>query len=519
MKVITYDVGTTGFKTAMFEISSEEGIRLVADAVGHYKLTILPNGGTEQDPEDWWRAMCSGTNEVLEKSGVPASEVKGISFCSQVGTLVMVDEHGNALRPAMNIMDTRATAQFGRIMGSGVKVEGLNAKRLLTFLRITGLASTSAKDSVWRYLWVKENEPEIFSCTYKWIDTKEYLIFRATGKLMASRDDAYMTFLYDYKKKEWSRELCRMTGVNMDHLPEVCDSTAVVGELLEGPAKELGLEPGTAVVSGGTDISLCQVGAGAVRPGDVSICGGTSGWVCTTVDKMTVDVASGIGSVVCADPRTLLYTADCETTGKCLEWAKERLQGTPFDSYREMFDAVERAPAGSHNVVFSPWMHGNRCPFEDPLSRGVFFNVDVNCHSSDLIRAVVEGVAMHMRWLLETSERNVKTNPALRFVGGIARTPVVGQIMADVTKRTIEVPEVPEQSGTAGAAAVLAVAFGMLDSIQDVREIIKIRDRFEPDEANIRVYDRIFPVFKELYKANKKAYQTLNGQEPGAAGE
>lgn len=519
MKVITYDVGTTGFKTAMFEISSEEGIRLVADAVGHYKLTILPNGGTEQDPEDWWRAMCSGTHEVLEKSGVHASEIKGISFCSQVGTLVMVDEHGNALRPAMNIMDTRATAQFDRVMGSGVKVEGLNAKRLLTFLRITGLASTSAKDSVWRYLWVKENEPEIFSRTHKWIDTKEYLILRATGKLMASRDDAYMTFLYDYKKKEWSRDLCRMTGVNMKHLPEVCDSTAIVGELQEGPAAELGLLPGTAVVSGGTDISLCQVGAGAVHTGDVSICGGTSGWVCTTVDKMTVDVASGIGSVVCADPATLLYTADCETAGKCLEWAKERLQGTPFDSYREMFDAVERAPAGSHDVVFSPWMHRNRCPFEDPLSRGVFFNVDVNCHSSDLIRAVVEGVAMHMRWLLETSERNVKTNPALRFVGGIARTPVVGQIMADVTKRVIEVPDAPEQCGTAGAAAVLAVAFGMLNSIQDVRDIINVKYRYEPDEANGKVYDRIFPVFKSLYKANKRSFQVLNGQEPGAAGE
>ncbi len=462
--------------------------------------------------------MCSGTHEVLEKSGVHASEIKGISFCSQVGTLVMVDEHGNALRPAMNIMDTRATAQFDRVMGSGVKVEGLNAKRLLTFLRITGLASTSAKDSVWRYLWVKENEPEIFSRTHKWIDTKEYLILRATGKLMASRDDAYMTFLYDYKKKEWSRDLCRMTGVDMKHLPEVCDSTAIVGELQEGPAAELGLLPGTAVVSGGTDISLCQVGAGAVHTGDVSICGGTSGWVCTTVDKMTVDVASGIGSVVCADPATLLYTADCETAGKCLEWAKERLQGTPFDSYREMFDAVERAPAGSHDVVFSPWMYGNRCPFEDPLSRGVFFN-DVNCHSSDLIRAVVEGVAMHMRWLLETSERNVKTNPALRFVGGIARTPVVGQIMADVTKRVIEVPDAPEQCGTAGAAAVLAVAFGMLNSIQDVRDIINVKHRYEPDEANGKVYDRIFPVFKSLYKANKRSFQVLNGQEPGTAGE
>lgn len=113
----------------------------------------------------------------------------------------------------------------------------------------------------------------------------------------------------------------------------------------------------------------------------------------------------------------------------------------------------------------------------------------------------------------------MKTNPALRFVGGIARTPVVGQIMADVTKRVIEVPDAPEQCGTAGAAAVLAVAFGMLDSIQDVRDIINVKYRYEPDEANGKIYDRIFPVFKSLYKANKRSFQVLNGQEPGAAGE
>ncbi len=509
MIVIGYDIGTTGFKAAMYDISSEE-IRLVARDVEEYKLKVLPNGGAEQDAEDWWQAMCRSTRKLIEKTETPKEDVKGIACCSQCGTLVMVDEKGRALRPAMSIMDTRAAEQFHKNFCNGIKVAGFNVRKLVKFLKATVAAPASAKDTMYRYLWIKENEPDIYRRTYKWLDTKEYINARATGKMKVSRDNAYLTFLYDPRTDTWREDLCKMMGVDINHLPDICESTDIIGELTEEAAEELGLSPGTAVISGGNDVNMCQIGSGALEPGDTNICSGTSGWVSTITEKMVVDIFHGIGSLMGADPTVYMYMADCETAGKCMEWVKERLSNTPLDTYEELIDAMEGVPAGSNGVIFSPWMHGNRCPFEDSNTRGMFFNIDVDNKSGDLIRAVIEGVCMHMRWLLEVSENKIKTNPVIRFSGGSALSPEVAQILADVTGREIEVVKNPQQAGTMGAAATIGVGMGIVKDVRTVKSMVEVSGRYEPDWSNKAVYDNIFPAFKDLYSNNKKVYAALN---------
>lgn len=510
MKIIAYDVGTTGLKTCMFDVSSENGLQFIDAEVERYPLEILPNGGAEQDPGDWWQAMCLGTTRLLQKTGTDGKDIQGISFCSQVQTLVMVDESGNALRPSMSCMDTRADKEFARYMQTGIQVEGLNLYKLLRFLKVTGAVSASAKDPMWKYHWVKDNEPDIFKRTYKWLDAKEYLTFRATGNVKASRDVAGMTFLYDVKKQRWSDALCKMFDIDMEKLPTVCESTDIVGGLLEKPASELGLYPGVPVVSGGSDISLCQIGAGCLEVGDVNVYSGTSGWVCTTVDKLHLDLKNIIGSVVGVDTRTYNYIAECETAGKCMEWVKERLGHTPIDSYDAMIDYVRNTPAGSNGIIFSPWMHGNRCPFEDPYARGAFFNIDVNSNGSDMIHAVIEGVCMHMRWMLEATEGTFKTSPVVRFTGGSSLSQYVAQVLSNVLNREVETIENPQQVGTIGAAALMAVSLGVLKDLKEIKTLIKTNATYKPEPEKAKVYDKIFPFFKELYTNNKKSYKTLN---------
>lgn len=509
VKVIGYDVGTTGFKAGLFDISRSD-IKFICGAVEHYPLIVLPNGGTEQNPDDWWRAMCRSTKYLLQKSGTPKEEIKGIACSAQCCTLVMVDENGNALRPAMNIMDTRATDQHKRLFNSGLAVAGMNIPKLLQFLKINNAAPVSSKDTVYRYNWVRENEPEIFKRTYKWLDCKDYLNARATGRMATSMDDAYVQFLLDIKTNDYSKRLCDLVNVDMEHLPEILKSTDIVGELLPGPAEELGLEPGTAVISGGTDVSMCQVGSGAILPGDVDVNSGTSGWVCTAIDTPTIDIFHSIGGLVGVTPGEYYYMADCETAGKCMEWCKERLSNTPFDSYDIMYSVASQTPAGSNGVIFSPWMHGNRCPFEDANTRGVFFNVDVDNRSGDLCRAVLEGVCMHFRWLLETEEQKIKTNEVMRFTGGSAMTPLVAQILSDVTGRPVEVTEEPRQVGTQGAAVTIGIGLGVYKTTQETKDFIRVANTYTPNMKNKDVYDRIFPVFKDLYNDNKKSFAKLN---------
>ena len=510
-RVIAYDVGTTGLKTCLFEIS-ETGIKYIAGEVGPYELYVLPNGGVEQEPADWWSAMASSTKSLLASTGIPKEGIDGITFCSQYQTVVMVDKQGNALHRAMSCMDARADKQLRNVMRKGIQVEGLNVAKVLKYIKITGAVSGSAKDPAWKYLWLRDNEPELFKATYKWLDAKEYLTCRCTGRMLATMDDAAATFLCDVQHRCWSKSLCKMLGVNYDHLPELCESTDTVGPLLPKAAEELGLAAGTPVLAGGSDVSLCSIGAGAVNPGDVLVYSGTSGWVVTTVDHLALDINNLIGAIIGADPKTYVYIAEAETAGKCMEWVKDRIDRMGM-SYQEMMDYVRDTPAGSNGVVFSPWMHGNRCPFDDANSRGLFFNLDINTRGKDLMNAVIEGVCMHMRWMLECTKKKVDTNPVVRFAGGSALSSYICQVLANVLGQDVETIQDTQQVGAMGAAALAAVSFGLLKDIKDIKKVIKIDRVYHPDPKKTKVYDALMPVFRDLYFNNKKMYALLNDQD------
>ena len=213
MFVIAYDIGTTGIKTCLFELG--ETLRLLSGEYEGYGLYILPDGGAEQDADEWWEAMRKSTRRLIEKTGIDPKKIEGISFCSQMQGLVLVDDKGNALRRPMSYMDQRAGKEFAECQTHGITVSGVNVFMLLKSLIRTRAASTSVKDPLWKYKWVQKNEPEIFKRIHKWLDVKEYLICRCTGRFVMTRDSAYSTFLYDSRpgKGCWSRELCDMYGV------------------------------------------------------------------------------------------------------------------------------------------------------------------------------------------------------------------------------------------------------------------------------------------------------------------
>ena len=296
--VIAYDIGTTGVKTCIFEIENE--IRLIAAAMEGYKLYILPDGGAEQDPDEWWQAICNTTKTVFGNCDIKPEQIEGISFCSQMQGLVLVDKDLKPVHRAFSYMDQRAKKQIKEGIANGIQIAGANIFKLIPSLIITGAVSASVKDPVWKYNWVKENEPENFKRVYKWLDVKEYLICRMTNRCVMTRDSAFGTLLYDIRKgKEgWSKTICKLLGVNIDHMPEIVESTDWVGGLTEKAAEELGLKAGTAVFGGGGDASLIGVGAGSVELGETHIYNGTSGWVSTVVEKNVVDTSAMIAAII-----------------------------------------------------------------------------------------------------------------------------------------------------------------------------------------------------------------------------
>ncbi len=523
---ISYDIGTTGVKTCIFELG--DSIKLVSAASEGYKLYVLPDGGAEQEPQDWWDAMCSTTKTVLSKCDVKISEICGISFCSQMQGLVLVDKDGKPVRRAMSYMDQRARQELKDGIAYGPQIAGAFIPKLLKSLMITGAVAASVKDPVWKYKWVEKNEPENFKKVHKWLDVKEYFIARMTGEFCMTHDSAFATLLYDIKKHKFSPEICKMLGVNMEHLPDIKKSAEKIGELLPQPASELGLAPGTPVFGGGGDASLIGVGAGSVALGDTHIYSGTSGWVSTVVDKSIVDASAMIAAVVGAEEGRYNYFGELETAGKCLEWVKDHLAldeiGIYLDKknitdgyeakytslYDYMTDVCSKVPAGSGGVIFTPWLHGNRCPFEDPNARGMFFNISLETGKSEMIRAVIEGVCYHLRWFLETEEKKVKSSEKVRFVGGGALSDLTCQILADCLGKEVETVDTPQNVGAMGATVLVAVGLGICDSIEDAKKLIPVSKSFKPNMENKKVYDKYYEVYKKLYSSNKESFAKLN---------
>ena len=529
MYVIAYDIGTTGVKTCLFELG--ETIRLLSGEYEGYGLYIMPDGGAEQDADEWWEAMRKSTRRLIAKTGVDPKEIGGISFCSQMQGLVLVDEKGNALRRPMSYMDQRAGREFAECQSHGITVSGVNAGMLVKSLVRTRAASTSVKDPLWKYKWVQKNEPETYKKIYKWLDVKEYLICRCTGRFIMTRDSAYSTFLYDSRpgKGCWSKTLCDMYGVEPKHLPDIVECTDVVGPLGEKAAWELGLAPGTPVYGGGGDATLIGVGAGCTEVGQTHIYSGTSGWVTTVIDRQEVDINAMIAGIVGAQEGRYNYFAEMETAGKCFEWVKEHLvldeigiylkkinvaesEESIYESlYDYMTDTIEAIPPGAGGVIFTPWLHGNRCPFEDPKAAGMFFNIRLDTGKTEMLRAVLEGICYHLRWMLECEDKKIKTADTLRFVGGGALSRVTCQILADVTGRTVETVASTKDVGAVGAAMLVAVGSGCIGSLSEAGALIKAESRYIPNAENKALYDRNYEVFKNLYAANKKSFAVLNG--------
>ena len=536
--VITYDIGTTGIKTCLIEIDQE--IKILASATVGYNLYVDDEtgikGGAEQDTDEWWDAMCRTTKTVFDKTpNVTKEQVEGISFCSAMQGLVLVDKEGNCIRRPMTYMDQRAREELKKGIAHGFKIAGAEVTKLLKYLRYTGAVSSSVKDPIWKYKWVEAHEPENFKKIYKWLDIKEYLILRASGEFVMTQDSAFATLLYDTRKghEDWCKPICDMVGVNIDHMPEIKKSTEKVGEVTEKAAQELGLAPGTAVYGGGGDSSLIGVGAGAVEIGDTHIYSGTSGWVGTVVPEQLVDAGAMMAAIVGVNPKSYNYFGELETSNKCVGWVKDHLaldeigvflkkygnaadslEQVEFNMYDYLEEVIDSIPAGSNGVIFTPWLHGNRCPFEDPNSAGMFFNIRLETGKTELIRSVVEGICFHMRWMLERQEKKIskyQTTKSVRFCGGGALGETTCQILADILQRDVVVVESPQNIGAVGAAACIAVGMGIIPKMEDVKKLISIKKTYHPNLAHKDVYDKNFKVFQNLYKSNKENFAILNG--------
>jgi xylulokinase len=478
-------------------------LNVVASESAEYEIVFPKKGCAEQNPEDWWNAVVKCTQKLMEKTGIQGKDIAGVVFSAQMAGVLPVDKTGTPLMNCMTWLDTRASAQAKKIIGTGlVKVSGYNVVPLLQFLRITGGApGVAGKDSISKIKWLQKEEPGIYKDADKLLDVKDYLIFKLTGEYVTSRDCANISWLMDTRKGRfcWSGALLKKYGIDAKKLPEIKKSTDTAGGITEEVAKTLKIPAGTPVMVGAGDMASAAIGSGGVLPGETHVYIGTSSWVAAHVTKRAKDLSHYIGSICSAHPDMYLCVAEQETASGCLEWIKSNIV-TELD-YDQLNEYVSTVTPGAGGVVFTPWLFGERSPLDDPDVRAGFYNLSLEHDRGHMARAVYEGVAVNIKWALMYFEKLVsKKVDQVYIIGGGAASDVWCQIFADAFKKPVVRVEHPLAAGARGAAGIALVGLGYLDQFANIKELIHVEKTFEPIQKNTRIYDAILEEFKTIYK-------------------
>jgi xylulokinase len=488
------------------------------------EVSLLEGGGAEQSPDHWWSAITRGARRLLARGRVPAESIVGLNTSVQWSGTVPVGADGRPLMDAIIWMDSRGAHHARRITGGPVRIEGYGIRRLATWIRRTGGVPThSGKDPIAHILYVKDALPEIYRGTSVFLEPRDYLNLRLTGRVASSPDCMTLHWVTDNRdlaNVTYDQRLLRWAGLDRGKLPDLLPAASVLGPILPEVARELGLPESVQVVIGMPDLLAAAVGAGTVRDHDAHLCMGTSSWLVCHVPAKKSDLLHNMASLPSSIPGKYLLVNEQESAGICLQWLKKDVffhddeLGTgdgPLDAFR-IFDRIaERVPPGSDGLIFTPWLNGERSPVDDRSVRGGFFNQSLDATRAHLVRAVLEGVAYNSRWLLMYVEKFIKRRlGSVTMIGGGGRSDLWCRIHADVLDRTIRQAEDPIYANARGAALQASAALGFI-SFDEIADLVPIAKTFEPDPANRAVYDRSFEEFRGIYKRNRRAFARLNG--------
>lgn len=517
---LAVDLGTSGCKSAIITL----GGKVLGWEFMEVPLKVLPNGGAEQDPRDWWNAFLLTSRRLLAKNLVEVERIKAVCCSTQGEGTVAVDRNGNALMNCVMWMDMRGAKHLKQITGGFPEVAGYGAAKLARWINLTGGApSLTGKDPSAHMLFIRDAYPEIYAVTYKFLNVLDYMNLCLSGRFVATPDSILTSWVTDNRDSanvKYSPSLLKNCGIEAEKFPEIVPCDSIIGELKSEVAESLGLKPGVKVVAGAIDTTSAAIGSGAVGDYEGHLCIGTSSWIAAHVPFKKTDITSSLASVPCAIPGKFLMIIMQTTAGGNLNFLRDKIlyhkdellqeEHVP-DVYRVMDRIAERVPAGSRGVIYAPWIFGERSPVEDRYVRASIFNVSLENNREDLIRAFFEGVALNTRWMLEPAEKFLgRKLDALNIVGGGAKSAVWCQIFADVMNLTIRQAKDPIQVNARGAAFIAAEALGLLQ-FSDLQNQVEFETVYTPNPANRAIYDKIYAEFVIYYQKTKDIYKRLNG--------
>ncbi|MHA1131455.1 MAG: xylulokinase [Candidatus Helarchaeota archaeon] len=530
--ILAHDHGTSGSKAAIISTYGE----VIDFEFEETPIYLFEGGGAEQNPDEWWDAIMQTSKRLIDKALVPTEDIIAVCTSSQWSGTVAVGKDGVPLMNAIIWMDTRGAPYIKKLMGGLINISGYSIKHIFQyFLKLGGWINITAgapglagKDPIAHILYIKNELPEIYNKTYKFLECKDYINLCLTGEYAASYDSIHLYWITDVRDINnitYHNGLIKKTKIDKEKLPPLKHAIDVLGPLKKEVADELGLEKDVKVVMGSPDLQSAAIGSGAVRPFETHAYIGTSSWLICHVPFMKTDIFHNIASLPSSIPGRYFAASEQETAGACLSFLRDNLlyhkdelldeERISEDKFKtgvyQIFDRIaETAPPGSNKLIFTPWLWGERTPIEDHTIRAGLHNLSLQSTRADLIRAIYEGVAYNTRWVLIYLEKfcGRRLEP-INMIGGGAKSNIWCQIYADVLNRQIRQIKDPIQANARGAAFIASVGLGYI-TFDDIPKYIQYNNTYNPNPDNRKIYDELFEEFQAIYNNNKEMYKRLN---------
>ena len=489
------DISTTGSKALLV---NEKGA-VVGSAANEHPISTPKPLWSEQDPRDWWDASAKSIREALAQAGVNGDAVKAVGLTGQMHGLVMMDEKGDVLRPAILWNDQRTAEECDEI------TRKVGFDKLLSVCGNKALTGFTAP----KILWVRNHEPEVYKKTAHILLPKDYVRYQLTGDYAVDHADGSGMILYDLQKRTWSKEMLGILDIPEKWLPKTYEGCEVTGVVSAKAAELTGLKAGTPVVGGGGDQAAQAVGVGAVTPGIVALTLGTSGVVFASTPSPLVEPEGRLHAFCHSVPGTWHFMGVMLSAAGSLRWYRDTF--APGMGYDELLAPAADVPAGSEGLLFLPYLTGERTPHPDPLARGAFVGLTVRHTKAHITRSVIEGVSFGLRDSMELIKKaGLGEIKQVRVSGGGARSPLWRQMLSDVMDS--ELVTVNTTEGAAFGAALLAgVGAGVWKTVEEsCAATIKTMEKTVPNNETVKVYEQYYRQYTALYPALKPSFNALS---------
>lgn len=480
--VLGIDLGAGSLKATL--VDTTDG-RVLGEASHPVTTRIPQHGWSEQNPEEWYAALCRAVPQALAAARLPADRIAAIGVSAGAHIPVLLDASGAVLRPAIMWNDQRSAAEAAELREQhGELIERLSLNRANPTWSLPMLC------------WLQRHEPEVIRKAHHFCLPKDYLRWRLTDTWNTDFSDVIGALMADARRREWSPEICALIDWPTATLPPVCEPTAIAGGISPQAARDTGLAVDTPVVIGSNDTTVELFGVGAVEPGQAAIKLATAGVLFLTVDRPIVKPPiSCYPHIVDGFYYLATGTNACASAHR---WAGRQLfPDLDFDALNRL---AASAPPGSDGLFFHPYLQGERGPHWDPLLRAGFWGLTLQHGRAHLARAVYEGIAYSINDLLRDARAKGLEIGNARLLGGGVRSAEWRQLMADVTGLSLELPETGEASF--GAALVAGIGIGLLADPQEaVRRCVRIVETAEPDPQRHALYQELFGIYQALQQA------------------